>query len=621
MDVQQVADADPSRTLLRKLPTSVVGGPGILASNEISPLLLSGGMFSTPGDAFAMTDVGTWSSQDVARWLEDKLQLREAIVNAFKGSGVDEAWLSTLTDEDLSTVMGLSEKATLWFRAALERLPGGTARDESGSTDFIVRVIERGNGITWDYDTTINAGQSVRWHNEVIWIVASVHQQDQPNACAKSSQTVINVGNFTASFSDAVVFRTPGTYYWYLDPHSVNLPPSAHQCIEGAIMVLGPPAPEASTGSVAPSPTTVPSTTTVHFGNAGVLNQSVTITEGDSVQWQGDVPGSVYQEDGPGQCKESRANVTIAVNNIFIGGGVSNAIVFAVPGIYYWFVTKSIQNNTIVPCTSSSEGAITVLPLSTTAVNGRGSPPAGAIAGIVLASVIVAGLLAAGATIWIRKRRAEKAARKLGEDVGPVDLIQPSAAEVTDLEISVPYESPTLLKPLPSAPVDMIQPSAAEVTGLEISVPSESPTLLKLLPPARVASMINLPVRPSGGENPTLGHIVALPDVAAWSTEDVACWLEDKLLLRPQIVALFRDGDVNGTRLMAMTDEDLSYRLGLTSVDSRQMFRVALGNLTGSAAASGEGGEAPPPYLSRTRPTLPSTMSSATMPSATIPSA
>ncbi|KAJ3195146.1 hypothetical protein HK101_000994 [Irineochytrium annulatum] len=133
VDVCVTREADPSTTVLRTVvPPSIVGGPRISASLENSaPPSRSGGMASTPDDAVATPEVRRWSTQEVARWLEDRLQLRPAIVNAFKGSNVDGARLWTLTDEELSVEMGLSDEAKLMFRAALERLPGGSARDES----------------------------------------------------------------------------------------------------------------------------------------------------------------------------------------------------------------------------------------------------------------------------------------------------------------------------------------------------------------------------------------------------------------------------------------------------------------------------------------------------------
>ncbi|KAJ3195147.1 hypothetical protein HK101_000995 [Irineochytrium annulatum] len=440
---------------------------------------------------------------------------------------------------------------------AVVAVASGAAADQVGSKDFIVRLLED-DGIIWDGDVTIKAGQSVRWHNEVSWLVASVLQEDQPGACEKSSKTLINLINFTASFSDAIVFRTPGTYYWFLDAHTDKLPVLPNDCIDGTIKVLGPPAPESSSGSV-------PSTTTVHFGDGGVLNQSVTISAGDSIQWQSDALGYVYQEDRPGQCVESLVDVTIEVNNAFVVNGVSNAIVFATPGIYYWFVTKSMRNDTIAPCTSSAEGAITVLPLSTTAVSDRGSQPASAaIAGAVVAAVIAVGLLASGAMIWIRRRRRAVKARDLGKDVGPVDMIEPLAAEVMGLETSVPYEPSKPVKLLPPTRVASMINSPVRLSGVSFSLSAveEDPmghlsTLLEHIGPAGEIPSVEdkirlgvddaggspmverpLPVQASGGEDSTLGDLAAPPDVATWSSEDVAHWLEDKLQLRPTTAAM-----------------------------------------------------------------------------------
>ncbi|KAJ3195144.1 hypothetical protein HK101_000992 [Irineochytrium annulatum] len=128
-DVRMRMSADPSTTILGKvLPPSVVGGSGISPSLERRPPpTRSVGMASTSGDTVVMPEVARWSTADVARWLEDSLQLRPAVVNAFKGSNVDGARLMTLTDEDLSIQMGLSEDVKLMFRAALERLVRGSA--------------------------------------------------------------------------------------------------------------------------------------------------------------------------------------------------------------------------------------------------------------------------------------------------------------------------------------------------------------------------------------------------------------------------------------------------------------------------------------------------------------
>ncbi|KAJ3186428.1 hypothetical protein HK101_009651 [Irineochytrium annulatum] len=74
-----------------------------------------------------------WSIDEVARWLEDELQLRPVIVDAFRENKIDGAMLETLTDDDLAR-RGLSDTTRNMFRMALERLARGSALAQTETT-------------------------------------------------------------------------------------------------------------------------------------------------------------------------------------------------------------------------------------------------------------------------------------------------------------------------------------------------------------------------------------------------------------------------------------------------------------------------------------------------------
>ncbi|KAJ3195142.1 hypothetical protein HK101_000990 [Irineochytrium annulatum] len=245
--------------------------------------------------------------------------------------------------------------------------------------------------------------------------------------------------------------------------------------------------------------------------------------------------------------------------------------------------------------------------------DGRGSTNTVIIASVAVA-VLVIGFVAAGVAIWIRRWRVTKAAH-----LGPADVITSnSPAEGSALELSLRYETRVDKKPSRPARLNSMAdaPRRMPIFGSGVSqneepIPPPSLDGLMLMSGgAGTSTMVEkspisaasaaLPVAPSRGGNSNSYSITrdaVMPDVATWSTLDVARWLEDKLQLRKAIVNAFIGSGVDGARLVTLTDDDLSVEMGL-SEDAKLMFRAALDRLTGDSARD-QSGVSPPPYHSR----------------------
>ncbi|KAJ3153716.1 hypothetical protein HK101_001714 [Irineochytrium annulatum] len=137
----------------------------------------------------------------------------------------------------------------------------------------------------------------------------------------------------------------------------------------------------------------------------------------------------------------------------------------------------------------------------------------------------------------------------------------------------------------------VVAPSQPEHTAAEPTPPTEDDveTMVAVSVEPAVTEFALAEPRPT---SPALHGLVAVPDVASWSTDDVARWLEEDLQLESSVAAAFRENYIDGGWLAALSDDDL-IRLGVSDMNTRVTFREAL-----RLSRASEGDVAPPPYQS-----------------------
>ncbi|KAJ3195145.1 hypothetical protein HK101_000993 [Irineochytrium annulatum] len=605
--------------------------------------------YSITMDAVTSPDVETWSTLDVARWLEDKLQLRPAIVNAFKGSNVDGARLRTLTDEDLRVQMGLSEEAKIMFRAALERLTRDAARNPSGVSPppYHSKLPDL------PLVDSLRAA-SARFHFPAMASPISITGSTFPTLQLPSCYRALNALSFpfTSPNSSAPFGLPPSIFPASNNDPSLLCSPLCHSL---AASVHADPA---AVGFVAYNnqlKTGVPCVGLAQ-GDRGLCCKCLLLPdlEGVLLAPQVDDAACPLCVDGmTGRCSDVQAGL--------IGGSVvwiervNSTAAFATGQVV------SFVPFTTFASTSGVTSATTTTAAEQTHVGSSSTPSTGAIAGGVVGAIAALGVMAAAVAVWVRRKRrevaAKGAARGAAIGAGNVDLVRRSQGGMAGLEVSIPYKPrpagvTTVVAPVeasipyepavnvePAPPREPVPPRRAgslaveptrEVVAataklskiVETSRPANvglgvdvqrvagaelSTTLLGKLPtsvvdgPGISASKERTPPLMSGGTILAPGDAFVMPDVRTWSTQDVARWLEDKLQLRKAIVNAFIGSGVDGARLVTLTDKDLSVEMGLSD-EAKLMFRAALERLTGGSVRE-QSEVAPPPYHSR----LPST--------------
>ncbi|KAJ3163899.1 hypothetical protein HK101_000574 [Irineochytrium annulatum] len=124
-------------------------------------------------------------------------------------------------------------------------------------------------------------------------------------------------------------------------------------------------------------------------------------------------------------------------------------------------------------------------------------------------------------------------------------------------------------------------------------------------------SSLSLPSIPTGVTS-AAGSVIVLPfsttkksplSAAHWSVDDVSSWLWERGL-SAAMIRNFRENEVDGPALLALTDETMRMRLGMTSQTARDVLRMAISKLRAGRVISGfqspsdiaSEGLAPPPY-------------------------
>ncbi|KAJ3163986.1 hypothetical protein HK101_000555 [Irineochytrium annulatum] len=385
---------------------------------------------------------------------------------------------------------------------------------------------------------TVTAGQGVQWQSFVNTSIYVILEQSAPRACVPLGTASVTTG--LGNRNSASLFFGAGTHYWYADLiASANggwdLPPG-QECkegvLQGAVTVL-----PASTGTTQPSPSPAPSPT--------VSSSTATTTT--------TVPTAVPTT--------THLSLPLSTTSTELG----------LPPL-----TTSTE--------PSSETAPSVFPTSTSSADSArpsSAPATGPIAGIVLAIVVVVvAVLAVVFVMRLRKRRRMMKPSKALEcrEEGMVVSLryEPSA----DIKLSPPTREASMMitspvhkwkedvtvlvhdakedlaaMPVYSKEEDVAaaMPNAKADVTLPLDIANVEP-----VPPMRVGSVnaalhvarlqpaedkrvsVLDPVVESSSDQAAPSGEAASPDVATWTTEDVARWLEDKLQLRPSVINAFR---------------------------------------------------------------------------------
>ncbi|KAJ3098451.1 hypothetical protein HDU97_003992 [Phlyctochytrium planicorne] len=90
--------------------------------------------------------------------------------------------------------------------------------------------------------------------------------------------------------------------------------------------------------------------------------------------------------------------------------------------------------------------------------------------------------------------------------------------------------------------------------------------------------------------------ILSQQNLAAWNADEVGQWLYNDVGVRSDVVELLKGLNVDGTKLLTVTDTDL-IEMGVSQGYARLSILTAVGDVSHGVNSSGPSSEVPPPYM------------------------